>query len=61
MKKIIGFTLIEVLLTIVILGILSTLATSAYQNYLTKARVIDACVEVLKRGDFVPSKLNLGE
>jgi len=38
MKKIMGFTLMEVMITVVIISILATIAFPSYQNYITRSR-----------------------
>jgi len=42
MKKNQGFTLIELMIAIVVIGILATIALPAYQDYMMKARRADA-------------------
>lgn len=42
-----GFTLIELLITLVIVGILLSIAYPSYSHYLTKARRVDAQVALL--------------
>ncbi|MDQ5884639.1 MAG: type pilus assembly protein PilA [Pseudomonadota bacterium] len=42
MKKLVkGFTLLEMMLVIAIIGIMATLAIPAYQDYVTRARVME--------------------
>jgi len=41
-----GFTLIEVLIVIAILGTLSGIAIPAYKNYIEKARIVTAIAEI---------------
>jgi prepilin-type N-terminal cleavage/methylation domain-containing protein len=36
-----GFSLIELMITVAIMGILSAIAVPAYQNYITKAKTVD--------------------
>lgn len=42
MKKNRGFTLVEILVAVAIIGILAAVGIPAYQNYVTKARVAEA-------------------
>lgn len=42
-----GFTLVELLLGIVILGILSTIAISSYEEYIERSRVAHAISDIL--------------
>lgn len=41
-QRISGFTLIEILVAVAVIGILATIAYPAYQNYVTRARVAEA-------------------
>ncbi|HET6434111.1 MAG TPA: prepilin-type N-terminal cleavage/methylation domain-containing protein [Xanthomonadaceae bacterium] len=55
MKKMQGFTLIELMIVIAILGILIAIALPAYQDYTVRAKVSE-CVQVS-----APTKLAVGE
>ncbi len=50
-----GFTLIELMIVVAIIGILSSIALSAYQDYTTKAKVTEALVAM------TPAKHTIGE
>ena len=54
-----GFTLIELMIVIAIVGILAALAIPAYQNYLAKAQVTEAVT--LASGLKAPVSLSLSE
>lgn len=46
MKKNLGFTLIELMIVITIIGILAVIAIPAYQDYMAKSRVTSAFHEI---------------
>ena len=48
-KKLAGFTLIEVLITVVIVGILAAIALPMYFDFITRSKIIDGTT---KLGDF---------
>lgn len=43
-----GFTLIEVMIVVVVIGILAAIAIPSYQDYVRKAKLADAKAEILK-------------
>src|SRR5690606_11375590 len=55
MKKMQGFTLIELMIVIAILGILVAIALPAYQDYTVRARVSEAVAQT------APAKLAVAE
>lgn len=54
-KKILGYTLLEMMLVIAMIGILATVAIPAYQDYLIRARVSEGI------GLAMPAKLAVNE
>ncbi|WP_157380112.1 prepilin-type N-terminal cleavage/methylation domain-containing protein, partial [Xanthomonas citri] len=44
MSRVNGFTLLELMIVVAIVGILSALALPAYQSYVIKARVTEAII-----------------
>jgi type IV pilus assembly protein PilA len=55
LKKILGFTLLEMMLVIAMIGILASVAIPAYQDYLIRARVSE-CISLS-----MPAKLAVNE
>ena len=47
-NKQLGFTLIELMITVAILGILSSIAVPSYMTYVTKSKRTEAKTEILR-------------
>ena len=56
MKKVQGFTLIEIMITVAIIGILASIAIPAYGDYVKKARRSDAEGVLLQNAQMLEQK-----
>jgi type IV pilus assembly protein PilA len=61
LKKQKGFTLIELMITVAIIGILSAIALPAYQNYVAKANVAAGLAEITPGKTAYEVKVNEGQ
>lgn len=53
MKKDLGFTLIEVMIVVAVIGVLSAIAVPAYSEYVRKARRADAAATLMEASQYM--------